>query len=215
MNKKLERIPREGAIAGVCAGVAIYNGWDKSWVRTLWVVATFVTSMLGLFFIAPLVYVILWITLPVRNDFFGFQENKNDPFQKATWQTQQPGYAPWTAPVEEPTFSQPQDEPQAKPFTAYEPYTPPVPPVPPTPPKKGSGRTIAGIILLIMGSVLLIHQLDWIQWDDIRQYYPGILCVIGLYLIGTSFSKPAQEFVHTNAWEDLKEEEHQTEKTQE
>jgi phage shock protein C len=198
MNKRLERIPREGAIAGVCAGLAIHNGWDKSWVRTLWVVGTFVTSMMGLFFIGPLVYIVLWITLPVRNDLLTYEETMKDPFS-SPWQTQQPGYAPWTSPVEEPIMS-PKTEEEQKPFTAYEPYVPPVapfppiPPMPPAPPKSNSGRIIVGLVLLGIGSILLIHQLDWIEWLDIRKYYPVIVSIIGLYLMATSFPKKYDTF---------------------
>ena len=33
MDKKLYRDPQNGMIAGVCAGVAEYFGWDPTWVR--------------------------------------------------------------------------------------------------------------------------------------------------------------------------------------
>ena len=36
MDKKLYRDPRNGMIAGVCAGVAEYFGWDPTWVRLGW-----------------------------------------------------------------------------------------------------------------------------------------------------------------------------------
>ena len=36
MDKKLYRDPQNGMIAGVCAGVAEYFGWDPTWVRLGW-----------------------------------------------------------------------------------------------------------------------------------------------------------------------------------
>ena len=33
MDKKLYRDPQNGMIAGVCAGVTEYFGWDPTWVR--------------------------------------------------------------------------------------------------------------------------------------------------------------------------------------
>ena len=40
MDKKLYRDPRNGALAGVCAGIAEYFGWDPTWVRLIWVLFT-------------------------------------------------------------------------------------------------------------------------------------------------------------------------------
>ena len=190
MNKKLQRLPREGAISGVCAGIALYNGWDKSWVRTLWVVGTFVTSMMGLFFIGPVVYVVLWITLPVRNDLFGFGEPNQDPFAQP-WNASQPGYAPWTAPAEPTTYAQPDPQPgtQYSADSTYPPFTAsPLPP--PLPPKKSSGRMVMGLVLLCIGVMLLVHQLDLIEWVDVSMYFPGIISILGLYFMFTSFDSP-------------------------
>ena len=33
MDKKLYRDPMNGMVAGVCAGIAEYFGWDPTWVR--------------------------------------------------------------------------------------------------------------------------------------------------------------------------------------
>ena len=40
MDKKLYRDPRNGMLAGVCAGIAEYFGWDPTWVRLGWVLFT-------------------------------------------------------------------------------------------------------------------------------------------------------------------------------
>ena len=48
------------AIAGVCAGLAEWLGWDIALVRILYLVA----SILSAGFPGTLVYVILWIVMP-------------------------------------------------------------------------------------------------------------------------------------------------------
>ena len=40
MDKKLYRDPENGMLAGVCAGIAEYFGWDPTWVRLGWVLFT-------------------------------------------------------------------------------------------------------------------------------------------------------------------------------
>ena len=40
MDKKLYRDPMNEMVAGVCAGIAEYFGWDPTWVRLGWVLFT-------------------------------------------------------------------------------------------------------------------------------------------------------------------------------
>ena len=49
-------------IAGVCAGIADYFDWDPTLVRILYVIATFGTAFSGI-----IVYIILWIIMPVQH----------------------------------------------------------------------------------------------------------------------------------------------------
>ena len=46
-------------IAGVCAGIADYFGWDITLVRIIYVIATFFTAFSG-----GIVYLILWVVMP-------------------------------------------------------------------------------------------------------------------------------------------------------
>ena len=46
-------------IAGVCAGIADYFGWDITLVRIVYVIATFFTAFSG-----GIVYLILWMVMP-------------------------------------------------------------------------------------------------------------------------------------------------------
>ena len=41
----------------------------------------------------------------------------------------------------------------------------------------------SGVVLVIVGSVLLAHNFDLIQWAWIKQWWPALLIVIGLWSI--------------------------------
>lgn len=62
MDKKLYRIPEQGKIAGVCAGLAEYFSFDVTLVRILAVVAIFATNGLAI-----LIYLIAAIIMPVKD----------------------------------------------------------------------------------------------------------------------------------------------------
>lgn len=61
MEKKLYRIPGQGVIAGVCAGIAQYFAIDVTIVRVLAVISIFVTSGFAL-----LIYLVMVFLLPVK-----------------------------------------------------------------------------------------------------------------------------------------------------
>lgn len=54
------RRSRNRMIAGVCAGIAEWLGWDVTLVRVLYVVV----SLVSMAFPGTLVYIILWIVMP-------------------------------------------------------------------------------------------------------------------------------------------------------
>jgi phage shock protein C len=62
MNPRLERNENEKIIAGVCAGVAAYLGLDPTLVRLLFLLLI-PASGIGL-----LLYLILWIIMPVQRE---------------------------------------------------------------------------------------------------------------------------------------------------
>ena len=51
---------RDKMIAGVCAGIAQYFGWDVTLFRVMFVVV----SILSVAFPGILVYVVLWVVMP-------------------------------------------------------------------------------------------------------------------------------------------------------
>lgn len=60
--KKLMRSSRDKKIGGVCAGVADYFDIDPTIVRLVWALAFFLAGTGGL------IYLILWIVLPLAPD---------------------------------------------------------------------------------------------------------------------------------------------------
>ena len=60
-NKKLTRASAGNRmVAGVCAGIADYFGWDPTLLRIVYVLATIFTAFAGI-----IIYIILWIVMPV------------------------------------------------------------------------------------------------------------------------------------------------------
>jgi phage shock protein PspC (stress-responsive transcriptional regulator) len=61
-SRRLERIPAEGKIAGVCAGIAVYLDTDVALVRALWVVLSVAPgAIIG----GILAYAAAWLLMPV------------------------------------------------------------------------------------------------------------------------------------------------------
>lgn len=60
----LQRSRDNRMIAGVCGGIAEWLGWDPTLVRILYVLV----SVLSAAFPGILIYVILWIVMPERED---------------------------------------------------------------------------------------------------------------------------------------------------
>lgn len=61
-TSRLSRSKSNSVIAGVCAGIARNLGWDASRVRLAYVLL----SILSVGFPGILVYIILWILMPVE-----------------------------------------------------------------------------------------------------------------------------------------------------
>ncbi|MDA3953847.1 MAG: PspC domain-containing protein [Bacteroidales bacterium] len=65
MNKKKLAKSTNKVIAGVCAGLAEYFGWDIALVR----IAYLLLSILSAAFPGMIVYTILWIIMPEKFDY--------------------------------------------------------------------------------------------------------------------------------------------------
>jgi len=60
----LQRSPDDRIIAGVCGGIAEWLGWSPTTVRLLYVLV----SVLSAAFPGILVYIVLWVLMPERED---------------------------------------------------------------------------------------------------------------------------------------------------
>ena len=60
----LIRSRRNRMIAGVCGGLAQSLGWDPTLVRLLYVVVSVISAA----FPGILVYLVLWVVMPLAND---------------------------------------------------------------------------------------------------------------------------------------------------
>ena len=58
MEKRLRRSRNDSKLAGVCAGIAEYFGWDPVLVRVGWVVLTLLGGS------GILLYLIMWLVMP-------------------------------------------------------------------------------------------------------------------------------------------------------
>ncbi len=166
MEKKLQRIPHEGAVAGVCAGLGAYFNVDKTWVRIAFIFSVFFAGYAGIGLFGPIVYIVLWIVLPIKSftlpqDPFNVdyrapesQSNANHGF----------GSSFGTAPM---------DIPYGRPYV----------------PKISKDRYVAGIILLVVGLFFLMHQLDVLYWRDFARFWPVLIIIIGLASIFGAFNR--------------------------
>lgn len=58
MEKRLYRSRTDRKLAGVCAGIAEYYGWDPTLVRVAWIVLTLLGGS------GILIYLIMWLVMP-------------------------------------------------------------------------------------------------------------------------------------------------------
>jgi len=59
-NKKLYRIPNEGMIGGVCAGLGEYLDIDPTVIRLVFVLLFFAG------FSGGLIYLVMWLVVPIK-----------------------------------------------------------------------------------------------------------------------------------------------------
>ena len=64
MNRKLARSKTDKMLGGVCGGIAEYFGWPSWVVRFVYVVV----SILSAAFPGILIYLLLWLLMPFKQD---------------------------------------------------------------------------------------------------------------------------------------------------
>jgi len=176
MEKRLFRNEHDKMIAGVASGLADYMQMDLTVVRLLFVLGTF-----GLFGTGLLVYIVMWIITPVNNDPIAKYNQFNEYFQKNK-NTSSMFNSPNA--FNNPTNSGPQtkwntenvgtDFNQANDFKQFQ-------------KTNDTGRTIGGLILLVLGVYFLLRELnvmpEWFNIFKIYKLWPLAIVAIGISLI--------------------------------
>lgn len=184
MEKRLFRNEHDKVIAGVASGLAQYMQVDVTIIRLLFILCSIFLVGTGV-----LAYLILWIIAPVNNDpnaqfakfneyfhqrphdFPGFNQPTNaNPEENTKWNTPNAG----------PNFTMPNQDS----FKGM-------------PRNNDAGRTVAGLVLLILGFYFLLKQFIFIPvWFSIFKLWPLAIVAIGLSLIFKNKRK--------NEWEQFK-----------
>jgi len=180
MEKKLYRDEHRKVLGGVCAGLADYFGYDVSVVRIIFVLALFLKG------VGFLPYIVLWIVLP-RKQYNFTDHTPNNPFGTPNFD-----------PKFNSGFNNPNVDYTIPPVQPGDPFMN-IPPVP----KKSNAGAMFGVILIVLGSIFLIDQLDIIPDLDFEKLWPLVLVAVGCVLI---FSGKKQPWEKDNWQADVKKE---------
>ena len=157
--KRLYRNTSNKVIAGVCSGLGNYFALDPLLIRLIFVVATLAAGG------GVLVYIILWISMPVM-PFLPHQQENNSPVENQSNQKEEPA-----RPAENPPDPNPVEKKRGQ---------------------KGKGNLIGGLVLITLGSLFLADEfIPNISFGDL---WPVILVVIGIGLLVNSISGKNQHF---------------------
>lgn len=184
MENRLLRNEHDKVIAGVSSGLAAYMQVDVTIIRLLFVLSTVFLVGTGI-----LVYLVMWIVVPVNNDPAAKFNKFNDYFKK-----QNPG-----------GFNTPPPFGQSGPFTTNENAETKAtagsdwqkPADFKLPKNNDTGRTVGGLFLLVVGLYFLMNEFNIIPyWFSLSKLWPLVFVAIGLSFILKSKRK--------NDWENWK-----------
>ena len=198
MDKRLFRNEHEKVIAGVSSGIAEYMEVDVTIIRLLFVLSTIFLVGTGI-----LVYIIMWIVVPVNMDptsrFSSFHDiNGGRPGNPSGTANpfSQPSGTPsgssanqgWTSST---IFEDPFGAGKSKDDFKFKPKN------------NETGRTVGGLFLLVIGMYFLLNEFNIIPfWFNIGKLWPLVFVAIGLSFILKSKSK--------SDWENWKREQEYT-----
>jgi len=197
MENRLLRNEHDKVIAGVSSGLAAYMQVDVTIIRLLFVLSTIFLVGTGV-----LVYLVMWIVVPVNNDPAAKFSKFNDYFKKEP----PVGFNP--PPFGQPNpFGQEQNAgPQGNPDTKFG-WQNPVD-FKTLPKNNDTGRTVGGLFLLVIGLYFLMNEFDIIPyWFRLGKLWPLVFVAIGLSFILKAKRK--------NTWEDWKREQEEAAATTE
>jgi len=175
MRRKLYRNTQAGALSGVCAGLGEYLEIDATWIRLFFVLSVLLSPALGVGLFGLVIYIVLWIVVPAK------------PL------VEQASEQPYGAAYPPPRDAGASAEPVAS-GTAYDvDYR--VDPITtahseadfhrgkPIKQSRISDRTLVGLILVAVGVLFLLHQLDIFYWRHVTRYWPVALIVVGIAIV--------------------------------
>lgn len=181
MEKKLFRNEHDKMIAGVASGLAEYMQVEVTIVRLLFALSTIFMAGGGL-----VAYIIMWIIVPVNNDPAAKFSKFNDYFNKNNPNPSPFGQAdPFAGPVGSgnTNWSQPINDNQKTPFETQADFSKFSKP-------NDTGRTIGGLLLLVVGCFFLMREFDFIpDWFRFRNFWPVIFIALGISIIAKSRRK--------------------------
>lgn len=193
MEKRLFRNEHDKVVAGVSSGLAEYMQVDITIVRLLFVLSTLFLAGGGL-----IVYIVMWIVVPVNNDPLAKMKKFNEQFEKHKSAFNSPFDAPqntaetkWNTPNTD--FNSFND------MNSFQ-----------KPQSNDTGRTIGGLILLVLGFYFLLRELDilphWLNIWKIYKLWPLALVAVGISLIFRNQRK--------TEWDNFKKTTEEAQKTQ-
>jgi phage shock protein C len=181
MEKKLFRNEHDKMIAGVASGLADYMQVEVTIVRLLFALSAIFMAGGGL-----VAYIIMWIIVPVNNDPAARFSKFNDYFNKNNPNTPPFGKAEaFTGPVgsAQTNWTQPVSDAQKTPFETQTDFSKINKP-------NDTGRTIGGLLLLVVGCFFLMREFDFIpDWFRFRNFWPLIFIALGISVIAKSKRK--------------------------
>lgn len=193
MDKRLFRNEHDKVLAGVSSGIAEYMEVDVTIIRLLFVLSTIFLVGTGV-----LVYIVMWIVVPVNNDptlrfskfndFFKGQQNNPfgtpgsfsqpaSPAQPKT--TPSDSWSNWNASTkaEDPFQAAPNMDEFNKPFPKA---------------NNETGRTVGGLFLLVIGIYFLMNEFNIIPfWFSLHKLWPLVFVAIGASFIMKGKNKTA------------------------
>ncbi|MEJ5994463.1 PspC domain-containing protein [Pedobacter sp. Du54] len=196
MEKRLYRNEHDKVLSGVSSGLAEYLGYDVMLIRILFVASALFT--LGATLVA---YIILWIVIPVNNDpsarfakfYHGRPTSPNDQLFNSPNAFSNPSNSgpqtKWNTENVGPNFTMP-NQPD---FTT-------------APQGNDTGRTIAGLVLILLGCFFLAKKFFFIPaWFSIFKLWPLVIVALGISLIFKNKRR--------NEWEQFKKETEEAQKS--
>lgn len=185
MENRLLRNEHDKIIAGVSSGLAEYMQVDVTIIRLLFVLSTIFLVGTGI-----LVYLVMWIVVPVNNDPAARFSKFNDYFKKQNdfqgFNTPPPFGQKNTAGTENPDVKNSQANDWQNPLDFKS-----------LPKNNDTGRTVGGLFLLVIGLYFLMNEFNIIPyWFRLGKLWPLVFVAIGVSFILKAKRK--------DKWEDWK-----------